>query len=621
MTGGMGQTPRADCKPLLSLRIQTEPDIVVARQRARQVATLLGLTAPDQVGLATAVSEIVRNAVLYAGEARVEFEMDISSRPQFLWVQVTDQGPGIKDLQGVLAGRFQSKTGLGTGISGARRLTDKFEISSSEKEGTVVRFGKAVQGHMPPLDMSGLTRLIRQLIQQPAPETRDALQQQNQDLIQTLETIRAKDLELEVRRLELERLNVELAETNRGVVALYAELEERATALRRADQVKSQFLSYVSHEFRTPVNSVKALTHLLLNRTDGELTSEQEKQVVYIRKAVEGLAEMVNDLLDLAKVESGKTEIRTSVVEVSQVLGAVRALMRPLATNDDVTVIFEEPPAGLLMETDEAKIGQVLRNLVSNALKFTEKGQVRVRVSSDPDSDLVSFFVEDTGIGIAPEHLGVIFEEFSQIQHTIQKRVKGTGLGLPLSRKLAELLGGTLEVSSQQGVGSTFVLTLPRKVTIPTATGGAPASLPDKTAPAVLIVDDEEASRYVCRQMFRGKQYRIIESGALEAAERARFERPELIILDLMMPGRTGFEVLDELKANPDTREIPVVIHTSKNLTHADDVRLSGRHIGLLPKSGKNRREAFIAIRRVLRDADLFDDEPEFAGSDSGKDK
>jgi signal transduction histidine kinase/CheY-like chemotaxis protein len=621
MTGGMGQTPRADRKPLLSLRIRTEPDIVVARQRARQVSTLLGLTAPDQVGLATAVSEIVRNAVLYAGEARVEFEMDISSRPQFLWVQVTDQGPGIKDLQGVLAGRFQSKTGLGTGISGARRLTDKFEISSSEKEGTVVRFGKAVQGHMPPLDMSGLTRLIRQLIQQPAPETRDALQQQNQDLIQTLETIRAKDLELEVRRLELERLNVELAETNRGVVALYAELEERATALRRADAVKSQFLSYVSHEFRTPVNSVMALTHLLLNRTDGELTSEQEKQVVYIRKAVEGLAEMVNDLLDLAKVESGKTEIRTSVVEVSQVLGAVRVLMRPLATNDDVTVIFEEPPAGLLMETDEAKIGQVLRNLVSNALKFTEKGQVRVRVSSDPDSDLISFFVEDTGIGIAPEHLGVIFEEFSQIQHTIQKRVKGTGLGLPLSRKLAELLGGTLEVSSQQGVGSTFVLTLPRKVTIPAATGGAPASLPDKAAPAVLIVDDEEASRYVCRQMFRGKQYRIIESGALEAAERARFERPELIILDLMMPGRTGFEVLDELKANPDTREIPVVIHTSKNLTHADDVRLSGRHIGLLPKSGKNRKEAFIAIRRVLRDADLFDDEPEFAGSDSGKDK
>jgi signal transduction histidine kinase/CheY-like chemotaxis protein len=590
----------------------------MARQRARQVATLLGLNTPDQVGLATAVSEIVRNAVLYAGEARVDFEMDVYSRPQFLWVQVTDQGPGIHDLEGVLAGRFQSKTGLGVGLSGARRLTDRFEISSSKTEGTVVRFGKAVQGHTQPLDMGGLARLSSQLAKLPTPEIRDDLQQQNQDLIQTLETLRAKERELEDRRLELERLNLELAETNRGVVALYAELEERAIALRRSDEVKTQFLSYVSHEFRTPVNSVMALTHLLLKRTDGELSIEQEKQVVYIRKAVEGLAEMVNDLLDLAKVEAGKTEVRKSIVEVSQVLGSLRALMRPLATNDDVTLTFEESPAGLVMETDEAKLGQILRNLVSNALKFTEKGEVRIRISSPAGSGLISFFVEDTGIGIAPEHLDVIFQEFSQIQHSIQRRVKGTGLGLPLSRKLAELLGGTLEVSSRQGVGSTFVLTLPGKASIPAVAGDAPANLPSKTDAAVLIVDDEEASRYVCRQMFRGKGYRIIESGALEAAERARFERPELIILDLMMPGRTGFEVLDELKANPETRDIPVVIHTSKSLTNADDVRLSGRHIGLLPKSGKNRREALMAIRRILGDADLFADEPEFAGNTGG---
>jgi len=618
MRDGKGRTPGTNYRPLLSLRIQSESDIVMARQRARQVATLLGLNTPDQVGLATAVSEIVRNAVLYAGEARVDFEMDVYSRPQFLWVQVTDQGPGIHDLEGVLAGRFQSKTGLGVGLSGARRLTDRFEISSSKTEGTVVRFGKAVQGHTQPLDMGGLARLSSQLAKLPTPEIRDDLQQQNQDLIQTLETLRAKERELEDRRLELERLNLELAETNRGVVALYAELEERAIALRRSDEVTTQFLSYVSHEFRTPVNSVMALTHLLLKRTDGELSIEQEKQVVYIRKAVEGLAEMVNDLLDLAKVEAGKTEVRKSIVEVSQVLGSLRALMRPLATNDDVTLTFEESPAGLVMETDEAKLGQILRNLVSNALKFTEKGEVRIRISSPAGSGLISFFVEDTGIGIAPEHLDVIFQEFSQIQHSIQRRVKGTGLGLPLSRKLAELLGGTLEVSSRQGVGSTFVLTLPGKASIPAVAGDAPANLRGKTDAAVLIVDDEEASRYVCRQMFRGKGYRIIESGALEAAERARFERPELIILDLMMPGRTGFEVLDELKANPETRDIPVVIHTSKSLTNADDVRLSGRHIGLLPKSGKNRREALMAIRRILGDADLFADEPEFAGNTGG---
>ncbi len=613
MTETASQLPRVDPKPVLSLRVRNEADIVIARQRARQLATLLGLTGPDQVAFATALSEIVRNAVLYAGEARVDFEVDLSARPQFLGVKVTDRGPGINDLQSVLAGPFQSKTGLGAGLAGVRRLTQRFEIASSAHAGTVVSFGKALPSHVGTVGMGDLARLTLQLSQQPASELPDALRQQNQDLIETLDTLRTREAELESRRLELERLNLELEETNRGVVALYAELEERASALRRADELKSQFLSYVSHEFRTPVNSVIALTHLLLRRTDGELTSEQEKQVVFIRKAVDGLSEMVNDLLDLAKVGSGKTEVRSSAVEVGQVLGAVRALMRPLATNDAVTLIFEECAPGLLIETDEAKLGQILRNLVSNALKFTEKGEVRVRMSRIPGGDLISFFVEDTGIGIAPQDLEVIFQEFSQIHNPIQGRVKGTGLGLSLSRKLAELLGGTLKVSSQQGHGSTFTLTLPQRIRSQPTVDVPPRTETEGISRAILIVDDEEASRYVCRQMFRGTQYRLIESEALEAAERARFERPDLIILDLVMPGRTGFEVLEELKGDAATRNIPVVIRTSKKITSADTARLSGRHVGLLSKSSENRREAFETIRRVLGDPDLFADEPEFA--------
>lgn len=618
MTEAATQTPRTDLKPVLCLRVRNEADIVIARQRARQLGTLLGLTTADQVGFATAVSEVVRNAVLYAGEAKVDFEVDLSGRPQFLGVRVTDHGPGIKDLAGVMAGQFQSKTGLGAGLVGVRRLTDRFEITSSAQAGTMVSFGKALPGLGQAVGMADLGRMTLRLSQQPASELQDELREQNKDLMETLDTLRSREAELEGRRLELERLNLELEETNRGVVALYAELEERASALRRADELKSQFLSYVSHEFRTPVNSVMALTHLLLRRTDGELTSEQEKQVVFIRKAVEGLAEMVNDLLDLAKVESGKTEVRNSSVDIGQVLGAVRALMRPLATNDAVTLIFEESAPGLVIETDEAKLGQILRNLVSNALKFTEKGEVRVRVSN-PGEDLISFFVEDTGIGIAPEDLETIFQEFSQIHNPIQGRVKGTGLGLSLSRKLAELLGGTLHVSSQKGLGSTFTLTLPQCVLRQPAQGVQPLAATERGRGAILIVDDEEASRYVCRQMFRGTQYRLIESEAMEAAERARFERPDLIILDLVMPGRTGFEVLDELKSDTATRDIPVVIHTSKKITSADTARLAGRHVGLLLKSGENRMEAFETIRRALADPALFADEPEFTNSEIRK--
>jgi signal transduction histidine kinase/CheY-like chemotaxis protein len=620
MTDAASQLPRADRKPVLSLRVRSEADIVIARQRARQLATFLGLTGPDQVAFATAVSEVVRNAVLYAGEARVDFEVDLSARPQFLGVKVTDRGPGIKDLQSVLAGQFQSKTGLGAGLCGVRRLTDRFEIASSHA-GTMVSFGKALPGRSHTVGMGDLARLTLQLSQHPASELPDALRQQNQDLLETLEALRAREAELESRRLELERLNLELEETNRGVVALYAELEERAIALRRADELKSQFLSYVSHEFRTPVNSVMALTHLLLRRTDGELTSEQEKQVVFIRKAVDGLAEMVNDLLDLAKVGSGKTEVRSSAVEVGQVLGAVRALMRPLATNDAVTLIFEECEHGVVIETDEAKLGQILRNLVSNALKFTEKGEVRVRMNCAPGGALISFFVEDTGIGIAPKDLEVIFQEFSQIQNPMQGRLKGTGLGLSLSRKLAELLGGTLQVSSRQGVGSTFILTLPQSISRQPSLDVRSRIDTAGTSGVILIVDDEEASRYVCRQIFRGTHYRLIESDGKEAAERARFERPDLVILDLVMPGRTGFEVLDELTSDAATCNIPVLIHTSKQITSADTARLAGRHAGLLLKSGENRREAFEIIRRALGDPDLFADEPEFIGNGARSEK
>src|SRR5687767_9656633 len=207
---------RVEREPLLSLKVRNESDIVVARQHARQLGRVLGLNAPDQVGLATAVSEIVRNAVLYGGEAQVDFELDLSSRPQYFGVRVTDKGPGIQDLQSV----------LGSGLSGARRLTDRFEIASAPNQGTVVTFGKMLPGLAKQFSKGDLARLTRQFAHQGAPEPADALREHDRDLIQTLDTLRARDIELEGRRLELERLNLELEETNRGVVALYAELEE-----------------------------------------------------------------------------------------------------------------------------------------------------------------------------------------------------------------------------------------------------------------------------------------------------------------------------------------------------------------------------------------------------------
>ncbi len=591
--------------PLLALSIADEADIVSARQRARQVAMRLGLSLQDQARLATAVSEIARNAFQYAGSGRVEFSIDLHSQPQVLWVEVSDKGPGIRQMDSILHGAYESPTGMGIGLSGTRRLMDHFRIHSEPKGGTQVIFGKTLPPSVKPILPSEVAKLSAHLPPARESSALDELQRQNKELLETLETLRMRDLELEKRELELAHLNLELDETNRGVVALYAELDEKAAALKRADEMKSHFLRYVSHEFRTPVNSVLALTQLLLRRLDGDLTPEQEKQVQYIRQAVQDLAEMVNDLLDLAKVESGKTEIRMTRVDLAQFFGSIRALMRPLATNESVSLIFDDPPFGAFLETDEGKLGQILRNLISNALKFTESGEVRVSALLQADGKLI-LSVTDTGVGIAREDLETIFHEFAQVDNRLQKNVRGTGLGLPLSRKLATLLGGTLEVSSTIGSGSTFTLTLPL------------ASIVANMAPSdtVLIIDDEEAARYIARQLFRGSKYRVIEAASgPEGTERARFDRPALILLDLMMPDQNGFNVLDELKSHESTRDIPVVIQTSKTLREMDYERLGSRQATILPKSGTGRFQALTMIRQLLGEPNLFREEPEFMTS------
>ena len=282
------------------------------------------------------------------------------------------------------------------------------------------------------------------------------LGEQNRELVRSLD-------ELKARQDELARLNQELEDTNRGVVALYAELDARAEQLRQASEAKSRFLSNMSHEFRTPLNSILALSRLLLDRTDGELSEEQERQVGYIRKSAESLAGLVDDLLDLAKVEAGKLDVRPADFTAADLFGGLRGALRPLRTNEAVELVFEEPPADFpRLSTDEAKVAQVLRNFVSNALKFTLEGEVRVTVSHDRDADRGLFAVADTGIGIAPEDQPRVFEEFSQIENPLQGTAKGTGLGLPLSRRLAELLGGGIFLRSEPGRGSVFTLYIPR---------------------------------------------------------------------------------------------------------------------------------------------------------------
>lgn len=543
-----------DVLRIVSLPIENESDVVAARQRVRRLAELVGFDRQDQTRIATAVSEIARNAFVYAGGGRAECLIDhIEGMPRLL-IRISDKGKGIGNLTDILDGRYKSGTGMGLGLIGARRLMGHFRIETVPGKGTTVELGQRLPKGRQAVTPKQSAEIAETLKRETSQDPLASLREQNRELMQSLEEIGRL-------RSEGEQISQELQDTNRGVVALYAELEERAEQLRRASELKTRFLSNISHEFRTPLNSVLALSRLLLDHVDGDLTVEQEKQVGFIRKSAEGLLELVNDLLDLAKVEAGKIDVRSDRFQISALFGALRGALRPLLTNRNVQLVFEPTDHLPDLVADEGKVTQILRNLISNALKFTTAGEVRVGARFDPEHGLVHFVVKDTGIGIAPRDQARIFEEFSQIENPLQRNVKGTGLGLPLSRSLAELIGGTIELESEIGRGSQFTLTI------------AATFAPSDSKPAitrvdrkrVLVIDDDESFRYVFRQIISNdKSFDIIEANdGQEGLRRARDERPDVIVLDLQMPNIDGFSVMRELKADQVTSPIPVIVSTS----------------------------------------------------------
>ncbi|HEX6172910.1 MAG TPA: ATP-binding protein, partial [Candidatus Binatia bacterium] len=549
--------------PIINITIEYEHDVVLARQRARELAALLGFDNQDQTRLATAVSELARNAFVYAGGGKLEFEIEGRTVPQLFVVRVSDRGPGIENLKEILEGRYASRTGMGIGLIGARRLVDQCEIHSDSKQGTKITLRKIMPRHAPLVATTSLRSLVDQLAQRRAPGPLEEIQQQNRELVRAL-------AELRERQEELARINRELEDTNRGVVALYAELDEKASHLRRADEMKSRFLSNMSHEFRTPLNSILALSGLLLDRADGELTSEQEKQIGFIRKGAETLLELVNDLLDLAKIEAGKIEVQPVDFEVANLFSALRGMLRPLLLTQTVSLVFDEPAEIPCLYTDEGKLSQILRNFISNALKFTEQGLISVTATFNKADQTVTFAVSDTGMGIPAEDQAKIFEEFVQLENPAQRKIKGTGLGLPLCRKLAALLNGKIDLVSQIGIGSTFSVTIPLYYSqVPESqAGGETKPVPsweiDETRIPVLVLEDAPETRLLYEKFLRRSAFQLIPANNLAEARRIlRQVRPGAIVLDILLRGEDSWTWLAELKTESSTREIPVLVITS----------------------------------------------------------
>jgi len=369
---------------------------------------------------------------------------------------------------------------------------------------------------------------------------------------------------------ELARIARDLDDSTRGVIALHSEVDEKSDSLRRITEVKSRVVANVSHEFRTPLNAIIGLARMLLSKVDGELNAEQEKQLTFILRSAESLVELVNDLLDLSKIEAGKVALRPVTFHPADLFGALRGMFRPLHGVGAVQVAFDVDPALEPLETDEGKVSQILKNLISNAVKFTEHGQIQVSALKGPNGS-VTFAVSDTGIGIPLEDHERIFEEFAQVDNPLQKKVKGTGLGLSLSRRLAEILGGTLSVTSAPGAGSTFTLVVPRthpEVREMAGLAARSATL-EPGRPPILVVEDDRQTLFLYEKYLRNSGFQIVPARTVEEARDVlQRMRPAAIVLDIMLEGETSWNLLAEVKAQAETRDIPVLVVTVTNREH-----------------------------------------------------
>lgn len=452
-------------------------------------------------------------------------------------------------------------------------------------------------------DVLAETQQLNEELQVQQEELRTA----NEELEEQSRALHASQAMLENQQAELEQTNSQLSERtealdqrNTALRRVQRDLEDRADELQRASRYKSEFLANMSHELRTPLNSALILAKLLGDNPQGNLTQEQVKFAESIYSSGNDLLVLINDILDIAKVEAGKLEVVPEDVTLAKMARSLESTFGPLAMQKNLGFRLEvRPDAPVSLVTDRQRVEQILKNLLSNALKFTDRGEVELVVSPAPDGG-ATFAVSDSGIGIDPQQHELIFEAFRQADGTTSRRYGGTGLGLSISRDLTQLLGGTLRVQSEPGKGSTFILQLPAKA--PQASpvphqppavytprpSQAPAAAPmapkppapvpapqfadDRGIPRdqvrrVLVIEDEPQFAHILYDLAHELGYRcLVAHGAADGFELATQFLPDAILLDMRLPDSTGLDVLQRLKDSPHTRHIPIhVVSAAEN--------------------------------------------------------
>ncbi|WP_295524513.1 response regulator [uncultured Pseudacidovorax sp.] len=445
----------------------------------------------------------------------------------------------------------------------------------------------------------------------------EELRTANEELEEQSRALTESQVNLENQQAELEQINSQLAERteqldqrNAALRRAQSDLEERADALARASRYKSEFLANMSHELRTPLNSVLILSKLLADNSQGNLSEEQVRFARSIHDSGNDLLTLINDVLDIAKVEAGRLDIHAEFLPVARLVDSLQSTFTPLAQNKSLALRIEvSPDAPAHLISDRQRVEQILKNLLSNAIKFTDRGEVLLSVQPGPQGG-VRFDVRDSGIGIAPDQQALIFEAFHQADGTTSRKYGGTGLGLSISRDLTRLLGGTLTVSSELGQGSTFTLSLPADVAqrlegddaapLPRSSTAAPAPValaplpvPAQAAPPtpqpapaptfaddrgqleddvrrVLVIEDEPQFARILYDLAHEYGWRcLVAHGAADGFALAQELQPHAILLDMRLPDSSGLAVLQQLKDDAGTRHIPVHVVSAQDQAEA----------------------------------------------------
>jgi signal transduction histidine kinase len=356
--------------------------------------------------------------------------------------------------------------------------------------------------------------------------------------------------------------------------ALGQRLEQTNASLARASEAKSRFLASVSHELRTPMNAILGFTDALLAGVDGPLNVEQKASLGWVQRGGRDLLGLINEILDLSKIEAGKLTIDAQPFDPRELVESVVAQHRSLAAQKGIIFAWHDAGAPAEVVLDRQRVRQILVNLFGNALKFTREGEVSVETGG-ADEARFHVAVRDTGPGIDPDQHEAIFEEFRQAEGG----EGGTGLGLAISRRLARAMGGDVTLESEPGRGSTFKLTLPLDCrVVPVATATPERGEAHDGERVLLSVDDDPSVAPLLEKMLAGHGYRVVASTSSSAVSDARRLRPAAILLDIIMPGRDGREILRELKSDPETRAIPVIVLTVVDA--ADKPDLADGHLG-----------------------------------------